>query len=89
MWRIVIFVIYYFFYSVTFSHLVGIHYQQAECEAEAEINDDDKDDNDDGSKSSGNNHLHNERASNKTPSVVEIRADHIAKVAVELLLDLS
>ena len=59
---------------------------QAECEAEAEINDNDVDDDEGG----GDNNQHQERgALTKKSPVVEIRADHIARIAAELLLDLS
>ena len=50
--------------------------QQAECEAEAEVEPIDNHMTDD-----------DEGAQGKKP--IEIRADHVAKIAAELLLDLS
>ncbi|KAL3770060.1 hypothetical protein ACHAWU_005887 [Discostella pseudostelligera] len=54
---------------------------EAECEAEAQINDDEE-------EGGGDNNQNQESESNRS-SIVEIRADHIAKIAAELLLDLS
>lgn len=67
-------------------HLTSLHWntspiRQAECEAEAEVNGDEE-------ESGGDNNRNQESESNRS-SIVEIRADHIAKIAAELLLDLS
>lgn len=53
---------------------------EAECEAEAEINPKNRDDASDSSMMG---------ESTQRKKSVEIRADHIAKIAAELLLDLS
>ena len=67
-------------------HNACLRSQQAECESEVEVNDD-IGNNECGSDDNGQHHA---RASNKKQArVVEIRADHISKIAAELLLDLS
>lgn len=74
---------------------------QAECEAEAEItepsysnvnnskNRDDDDDGFDNFSMTGDDDSDDNNNNNNTKKTVEIRADHIAKIAAELLLDLS
>lgn len=65
---------------------------EAECEAGAEIIDNGQGRDDEGGSSdssivmTGDNRNNSRRIRKKT---VEIRADHIAKIAAELLLDLS
>lgn len=58
---------------------------EAECEAEAQI-DHPVDHKDDGSDCSMLDNNDNEEQKKKA---IEIRADHIAKIAAEMLLDLS
>lgn len=47
------------------------------------------DDNDGMNNSSNNNNKHGRSKEKNTKKSIEIRADHIAKIAAELLMDLS